>query len=163
MSSKLLQEFTRGKKPDHWRICYDAQTPTEDLLMCKHPHPKLNNLYLAVGGSFHSYKSVYEHTRPTYMARLTCDCRFMPVAGKYFINILNGESNGDEKDKAWGWKTDADWNDVREFGLLSGKAVAKSEVPHRHLCNTLQSCWISCGGQRPWCSAEHEILQRLHN
>ncbi|KAK4499230.1 hypothetical protein PRZ48_009743 [Zasmidium cellare] len=109
MSSKLLQEFTRGKKPDHWRICYDAQTPTEDLLMCKHPHPKLNNLYLAVGGSFHSYK-------------------FMPVAGKYFINILNGESNGDEKDKAWGWKTDADWNDVREFGLLSGKAVAKVEL-----------------------------------
>lgn len=56
MSSKVLQEFTRGKKPDYWRICYDAQTPTEDLLMCKHPHAKLSNLYLAVGGSFHSYK-----------------------------------------------------------------------------------------------------------
>lgn len=58
MSSKILQEFTKGKKADYWRICYDAQTPTEDLLMCKHPHPKLSNLYLAVGGSFHSYKSV---------------------------------------------------------------------------------------------------------
>lgn len=52
----------------------------------------------------------------------------MPVAGKYMINILNGESNGAEKDKAWGWKTGSDWTDVREFGLLSGKAVAKVEL-----------------------------------
>lgn len=56
MSSRILPEFARGKKPDYWRICYDAQTPTEDPLICKHPHPKLENLYLAVGGSFHSYK-----------------------------------------------------------------------------------------------------------
>ncbi|KAF2165553.1 hypothetical protein M409DRAFT_24406 [Zasmidium cellare ATCC 36951] len=109
IASKILQEFTRGKKPDYWRICYDAQTPTEDLLMCKHPHPKLSHLYLAVGGSFHSYK-------------------FMPVAGKYMINILDGESNGEDKDRAWAWKTDPNWTDVREFGLLSGKAVAKVEL-----------------------------------
>lgn len=54
--------------------------------------------------------------------------RFMPVIGKYMINVLDGESNGQAKDKAWGWKSDVDWNDVREFGLLSGKAVAKVEL-----------------------------------
>lgn len=52
----------------------------------------------------------------------------MPIAGKYIINIMNGESNGEDKDRAWAWKTNADWNDVREFGLLSGKAVAKREL-----------------------------------
>ena len=56
MSSKVLPKYVRGKKPDYWRICYDTQTPTEDLLMCKHPNAKLSNLYLALGGSFHSYK-----------------------------------------------------------------------------------------------------------
>ena len=58
MTSKVMPEFSRGKKPDYWRICYDAQTPTEDWLLCKHPHSQLANLYLAVGGSFHSYKCV---------------------------------------------------------------------------------------------------------
>lgn len=56
MSQKVLPAFAKDKKPEYWRICYDAQTPTEDLLMCRHPHAKLANLYLAVGGSFHSYK-----------------------------------------------------------------------------------------------------------
>lgn len=58
MASKVAPQFTRGKKPEYWRVCYDAQTPTEDWLMCRHPHSKLSNLYLAVGGSFHSYKCV---------------------------------------------------------------------------------------------------------
>ena len=52
----------------------------------------------------------------------------MPVVGKYLLNILHDESNGAEKDKAWGWKSAAGWNDVREFGLLSGRAVAKVEL-----------------------------------
>jgi len=57
VSSKVAPQFsTNGKEADHWRICWDAVTPTEDWLMCKHPHPKLQNLFLAVGGSFHSYK-----------------------------------------------------------------------------------------------------------
>ena len=58
MSSKVMPEFTRGKEPEYWRICWDALTPTEDWLMCKHHHEKLSNLYFAVGGSFHSYKYV---------------------------------------------------------------------------------------------------------
>lgn len=51
-----MPEWTRTRKPDRWRICYDAVTPTEDWLMCQHPDSQLSNLYLAVGGSFHSYK-----------------------------------------------------------------------------------------------------------
>jgi sarcosine oxidase/L-pipecolate oxidase len=51
-----MPEWTRSRRPDRWRICYDAVTPTEDWLMCQHPHQQLANLYLAVGGSFHSYK-----------------------------------------------------------------------------------------------------------
>lgn len=32
----------------------------------------------------------------------------MPNIGKYMLNVLNGISNGPEKDKAWGWKTGAE-------------------------------------------------------
>lgn len=56
--SKLLPDFTRGKQAEFWRICWDAVTPSEDLLLCKYPHAKLSNLYLAAGGSFHGYKYV---------------------------------------------------------------------------------------------------------
>lgn len=56
LTSKLLPEYVRGKKPDYYRICWDACTPTEDLLMCRHPHSQLSNLYVAVGGSFSGYK-----------------------------------------------------------------------------------------------------------
>lgn len=58
ITSKVLQKFVEGKKPEYWRICWDAQTPGEDFLMCEHPHEKLKDLYLAVGGSFHAYKFV---------------------------------------------------------------------------------------------------------
>jgi sarcosine oxidase/L-pipecolate oxidase len=53
---EALPEWTKARTPDRWRICYDAVTPTEDWLMCRHPKSQLDNLYIAVGGSFHSYK-----------------------------------------------------------------------------------------------------------
>ena len=56
---KVMPQFAQGKTPDYWRICWDTFTPTEDWLMCQ--HPVLNDLYLATGGSFHSYKSVWFH------------------------------------------------------------------------------------------------------
>lgn len=56
LTSKLLPEIAQDKKPEYWRICWDACTPTEDLLMCKHPHQNLQNLFVAVGGSFSGYK-----------------------------------------------------------------------------------------------------------
>lgn len=55
---EALPSWTHSRRPDRWRVCYDAVTPTEDWLMCRHPSAQLGNLYIAVGGSFHSYKSV---------------------------------------------------------------------------------------------------------
>ncbi|KIV85668.1 hypothetical protein PV11_01335 [Exophiala sideris] len=54
-------------------------------LITRHPDPRLANLYLATAGSFHSWK-------------------FLPNIGKYVVNVLNGKSNGQEKDEAWAWK-----------------------------------------------------------
>lgn len=85
MSSKVMPTFTEGKAPEYWRLCWDAYTPTQDWLLSRHPDSRLSNLYFAVGGSFHSYK-------------------FLPTIGKYMANILSGEGNGAEKDRAWGWK-----------------------------------------------------------
>ncbi|EME48635.1 hypothetical protein DOTSEDRAFT_162285 [Dothistroma septosporum NZE10] len=85
MSSRVMPSFADPKTADYWRICWDARTPTQDWLLSKHPHPKLANLYLATGGSFHGYK-------------------FLPIIGKYMVNVLKGNGNGEEKDRAWGWK-----------------------------------------------------------
>ncbi|KAK5128694.1 hypothetical protein LTR85_000027 [Meristemomyces frigidus] len=104
MMSKVMPAFPRGKKAAYWRLCWDARTPTQDWLLCRHPHPKLNNLYLAVGGSFHSYK-------------------FLPTAGKYMVNVLNGAGNGEEKDKAWGWKN----------GRSEGRGAHEKTAPKREL------------------------------
>jgi sarcosine oxidase/L-pipecolate oxidase len=51
-----LPAWTEARKPARWRICWDAVTPTEDWLMCRHPDARLANLFIAAGGSFHSYK-----------------------------------------------------------------------------------------------------------
>ncbi|KAF2012793.1 FAD/NAD(P)-binding domain-containing protein [Aaosphaeria arxii CBS 175.79] len=87
MVSTTLPEFTT-RTVDYWRICWDAISPSQDQLLTRHPHPELRNLYLAVGGSFHSWK-------------------FLPTIGKYVVNVLNGQSNGEEKDSHWQWKTSA--------------------------------------------------------
>lgn len=34
----------------------------------------------------------------------TRDSRFLPNAGKYMLNVLEGKSNGAEKDRAFAWK-----------------------------------------------------------
>lgn len=86
MTSQVMPRFATDKQAEYWRLCWDARTPTQDWLLCRHPHEALSNLYLAVGGSFHSYK-------------------FLPIAGKYIANVLNGAGNGSEKDSAWAWKT----------------------------------------------------------
>ncbi len=89
ITTKVMPQFAKGREADHWRICWDARTPTQDWLMCRHPDERLGGLYLAVGGSFQGYK-------------------FLPNAGKYMLNVLNGKSNGEEKDRAWAWKKDGD-------------------------------------------------------
>ncbi|KAJ4985172.1 L-pipecolate oxidase 2 [Stagonosporopsis vannaccii] len=96
---KNMPEWTKERSPDRWRICYDAVTPTEDWVLSQHPDDRLNNVYIAVGGSFHSYK-------------------FMPNAGKYLLNVIDGRSNGEEKDRAWKWKNEDELKKrgAKEFG-----------------------------------------------
>ncbi|KAH0430679.1 hypothetical protein CcaCcLH18_07594 [Colletotrichum camelliae] len=96
--------FSSQRKPDRWRICWDATTPTGDWLLCRHPHAQLQNLHIAAGGNFSSYK-------------------FMPIVGRYICNVINGESNGLEKDEAWGWKGNASFHQgVKHRNELGGKA-----------------------------------------
>jgi sarcosine oxidase/L-pipecolate oxidase len=99
-----LPEWTKTRRPGRWRICYDAVTPTEDWVLSRHPDDRLKNMYVAVGGSFHSYK-------------------FMPNAGKYLLNVLNGKSNGEEKDRAWKWKSEEELREraAKEFGHSTRK------------------------------------------
>ena len=84
---KVMPRFA-DRPVEYWRLCWDSISPSQDQLITQHPHPQLGNLYLAVGGSFHSWK-------------------FLPTIGKYVINVLNGVSNGEVKDKRWAWKTTA--------------------------------------------------------
>lgn len=40
--------------------------------------------------------------------------RFLPNSGKYMLNVLNDKSNGEEKDRAFGWKSHADLDGARQ-------------------------------------------------
>ena len=86
---RVPQVLANGRLPDYWRLCWDAVSPDQNQLICQHPDARLSNLYLATAGSFHSWK-------------------FLPTIGKYVVNVLNGQSNGNCKDDAWKWKTE--WN-----------------------------------------------------
>jgi len=92
-----------GRKVDEWRLCWDAISPDQNWLLTQHPDPRLSNLYFATGASLHSWK-------------------FLPTIGAYIVNVLNGKSNGEEKDKAWKWK--------REWANLGAheKVMPKGEL-----------------------------------
>ena len=83
---RIPQVLSDGRRPDEWRLCWDAISPDQNQLICQHPDLRLQNLFLATAGSFHSWK-------------------FLPTIGRYVANVLKGESNGKEKDAAWKWKT----------------------------------------------------------
>ena len=103
VTQRLFPQFTHRKEA-YWRLCWDAVTPSQDHLITKHPHPKLNHLFFAIGGSFHSYK-------------------FLPNIGKYIVNVLHERSNGQEKDTNWAWKS----------GRLSGRGAHEKVYPTREL------------------------------
>jgi sarcosine oxidase / L-pipecolate oxidase len=84
--ARLPQILHGGRVPDLWRLCWDVVSPDQNQLITQHPDARLSNLYFATGGSFHSWK-------------------FLPIIGKYVVNVLNNQSNGEEKDNAWKWKT----------------------------------------------------------
>ncbi|KAJ5646259.1 hypothetical protein N7490_002631 [Penicillium lividum] len=100
---RLPQLFENDRQVDYYRICWDAITPEQHPLITRHPHPRLSNLYLAVGGSFHCWK-------------------FLPVIGRYVKNVVFGVSNGADCDKAWGWKEEQE-----------GRGVHASLMPSKEL------------------------------
>lgn len=83
--TRLPRLLENQREVDIWRACWDSVAPDRNQIITQHPHSKLPNLYLAIGGSFHSWK-------------------FLPILGKYVVRVLNGEGNGVEKDSRWGWK-----------------------------------------------------------
>lgn len=85
IKQRIPRILENNRQVDGWRLCWDAISPDQNQLITKHPHSKLSNLYLAVSGSFHSWK-------------------FLPIIGKYVAKVLNEETNGEEKDAKWAWK-----------------------------------------------------------
>ncbi|KAL6242613.1 hypothetical protein RBB50_010259 [Rhinocladiella similis] len=85
IKQRVPEILNNGRSPDDWRICWDAVSPDQNQLITRHPASKLSNLFLATAGSFHSWK-------------------FLPTIGRYVVNVLDGKSNGPEKDEAWMWK-----------------------------------------------------------
>jgi sarcosine oxidase/L-pipecolate oxidase len=75
-------------------IFRDAITPTQDPIICEHPHSK--GLYLATGGSFHSWK-------------------FLPVIGKYVVRMIEGTLDT-KLLEAWAW--DREGTGLAHEGLL---------------------------------------------
>ncbi|KAI0143780.1 sarcosine oxidase-like protein [Xylariaceae sp. FL1272] len=78
-----------GSVSDDWelkdyRICWDAITPNQDQIICEHPRSR--HLYIATGGSFHSWK-------------------FLPILGKYVIQMIEGTLDA-ELVKTWAWDRD---------------------------------------------------------
>ncbi|CAH0000687.1 unnamed protein product [Clonostachys byssicola] len=66
---------------DSYRMCWDAVTPNQDWIISS--HPACEGLYLAGGGSFHSFK-------------------FLPILGQYVARMLNNQLTPEEKDR-WAW------------------------------------------------------------
>ena len=65
----------------------DAVTPTQDWLIT--PHPKVPGLFIAAGGSFHSWK-------------------FLPTIGIYVVRMVRGELDEDsEEARRWAWDKEA--------------------------------------------------------
>jgi sarcosine oxidase/L-pipecolate oxidase len=56
--------------------------------------------------------------------------RFLPNAGKYMVNVLDGKSNGEEKDRAFAWKSMADLEgvDQRQRSLVREWRDLQDEV-----------------------------------
>lgn len=65
---------------------------------------------------------------------LTKVIRFLPNAGKYMLNVLEGKSNGAEKDRAFGWKSVTELKSAHEKSFVSREwrdlqSEAKPSVP----------------------------------
>ena len=82
MSHLLVCDNTSLTQAIEGLNCYrDMVTPTHDFLIC--PHPAAPNLYIATGGSFHSWK-------------------FFPSLGNFVVSMLEGKLNP-ELSERWAW------------------------------------------------------------
>jgi sarcosine oxidase/L-pipecolate oxidase len=70
-----------GLSVESYRMCWDAVTPNQNWIIS--PHPACKQLYVAGGGSFHSWK-------------------FFPTLGKYVARMMKGELSQDQA-KRWAW------------------------------------------------------------
>lgn len=100
--SRIPEIVDTYPEPHEWRLCWDAISPDQSQLICRHPSDQLSNLYFATAGSFHSWK-------------------FLPNIGKYIANVLNGVSNGAERDTVWAWKTSFSDRGAHEKVLPKGE------------------------------------------
>lgn len=105
--ARLMPQFA-ARPVEYFRLCWDAVTPMQDHLISRHPHPRLHNLFFAIGGSFHSYK-------------------FLPTIGKYVVNVLDGKGNNEEQNKHWAWKR----------GPQGGRGAHEKVHPSRELRDLL--------------------------
>jgi sarcosine oxidase / L-pipecolate oxidase len=103
---RVPEILNKYNEPSEWRLCWDAVSPDQNQLICRHPDPRLSNLYLATAGSFHSWK-------------------FLSIIGRYVCNVLAGVSNGEERDRTWAWKTAFDERGAHE------KVLPTSELRNR--------------------------------
>ncbi|KAL3448469.1 FAD dependent oxidoreductase [Aspergillus insuetus] len=100
--ARLPQLLDGDRKPDYYRLCWDSISESQHPLIDRYPDPRLENLYFAVGGSFHFYK-------------------FLPIIGKYVANVLESVENGSGRDSAWSWKSTS----------VSARGVHESLIPKR--------------------------------
>lgn len=86
-------DWIEGLEIESYRMCWDAITPNQDFIISPHPH--CQGLYVATGGSFHSWK-------------------FVPVLGRYVVQMLQGTLS-DELAARWAWDRPADGGALPEF------------------------------------------------
>lgn len=85
---RIPQVLGNDRQVDYFRLCWDSVSKDQHPLITRHPDARLQNLYLAAGGSFHSWK-------------------FLPIIGRYVANVVDGVSNGEVKDRVWSWREPA--------------------------------------------------------
>lgn len=68
-------------------------TPNQDFIIAAHPHCK--RLYIATGGSFHSWK-------------------FMPTLGRYVVKMLQGKLDPEHASR-WAWDRSNDGGALPEY------------------------------------------------
>ncbi|KAI1848425.1 hypothetical protein JX266_005731 [Neoarthrinium moseri] len=73
---------TLASRPfDRTKLCWLAQTPTADFIVC--PHPRIQGLHVATGGSAHAWK-------------------FLPIIGDLVLDSIEGILDEELKQK-WRW------------------------------------------------------------